>query len=228
MKRTSTQNLSAMMDGELARDELQDLVHDLATDDGLKDRWENYHLIGDTLRKNLPPYILPDLSDRISKALQNEPVHFPRRQEQEGQSSAVPRRRAAFGFALAASVTALAVVGMLQFNGPAQVPGQGPVAVAANDMQQTAPQTQQQVAVAPAAAEEEKAAMPVVYASVALADVSEEAPAGVAYESDPGVDYPGEPADLYDYLVNYQRYAQTVSLQSGFHPAIQLVGYTPQ
>lgn len=225
MKRTSTQNLSAMMDGELARDELQDLVHDLATDDGLKDRWENYHLIGDTLRKNLPPYILPDLSDRISEALQNEPVHFPRRQEREDQSSAVSRRRAAFGFALAASVTALAVVGMLQFNGPVQAPGQGPVAVAANDMQQTGSQQVQQAAARPAA--EERTAAPVVYASVALADASG-APTRTAYETDPGVDYPGEPADLYDYLVNYQRYAQTVSLQSGFHPAIQLVGYTPQ
>ncbi len=219
MKRTSMQNLSSMMDEELAREDLPDLVRRLGRDDELQACWENYHLIGDALRKNLPPFILPDLHQRISTAIQNEPAYFLPQQASAAENVPVPRRRAAWGFALAASVTALAMVGMMQFNGTTGMATQAPVAVASNEAARVAQPAERPEPV--------QASTPVVHASVTLAD-AQSAAVTPYQEADAGVDYPGEAADLYDYLVNYQRYAQTVSVQSGFHPAIQLVGYTPQ
>lgn len=221
MKRTSMQNLSSMMDEELAREDLPALVRQLGRDDELQACWENYHLIGDALRKNLPPFILPDLQQRISTAIQNEPAYFLPQQTSATATETVPvpRRRAAWGFALAASVTALAMVGMMQFNGTAEMATQAPVAVASNEAARVALPADHPAPV--------QASTPVVHASVTLAD-AQSAAVTPYQKADAGVDYPGEAADLYDYLVNYQRYTQTVSVQSGFHPAIQLVGYTPQ
>ena len=222
MTRRSAQDVSMMMDNELTGDELHEFVQHLRNDEQLKSSWEHYHLIGDALRKNLPPFVLPDLSNRISAALQNEPAYFLPQQKQDGDAreARVPRRRAAVSFALAASVTALAVVGVMQLNGgdASQAPGMQPMTVAARDAGpvETAP------AVAEAVSGGAKAHAPVVYASVTSG--ANAAP----YGGEAGVDYPGEAADLYDYLVNYQKYAQTVSLQGGFYPTVQLVGYSPQ
>lgn len=216
MTRRSAQDVSMMMDNELERDEIHDLVQHLRNDEQLKSCWEAYHLIGDTLRKNLPPFVLPDLTSRVSAAIQNEPSYF--LPQQAAQSESVPRHRAAWSFALAASVTALAVVGMMQFNRPVSAPLQQSLAVATLD--------------APHSAQVEKK-IPAVVHPVVYASVTTEADGGsrlinTAYDNEAGVDYPGEAADLYDYLVNYQKYAQTVSLQGGFYPAVQLVGYSPQ
>jgi len=221
MTRRSAQDVSMMMDNELERDEIHDLVQHLRNDEQLKSRWEAYHLIGDTLRKELPPFVLPNITSRISAAIQNEPSYF--LPQQTAQSESVPQHRAAWSFALAASVTALAVVGMMQFNQPVSTPLQQSLAVARLDaprpveVEKTIPSVVQQRA-------------PVVYASVTTAatDAASRLTNDTAYDNAAGVDYPGEAADLYDYLVNYQKYAQTVSLQGGFYPAVQLVGYSPQ
>ncbi|MFQ5488587.1 MAG: hypothetical protein ACE5ET_09130, partial [Gammaproteobacteria bacterium] len=140
--------------------------------------------------------------------------------QQAAPSETAPRRRSAWNFALAASVTALAVVGMMQFNQP--VSTSQSLAVAALD----APRAAQATTPAPTVAEQQA---PIVYASVTTSgDVASSRLISDMASNEAGVDYPGEAADLYDYLVNYQKYAQTVSLQGGFSPAVQLVGYSPQ
>ncbi|MFQ5487728.1 MAG: sigma-E factor negative regulatory protein, partial [Gammaproteobacteria bacterium] len=82
-----------MMDNELERDEIHDLVEHLRDDEQLKSCWQAYHLIGDTLRNNLPPFVFPDLTSRISAAIQNEPSYcLP---QQAAPSETAPRRRSA-------------------------------------------------------------------------------------------------------------------------------------
>ncbi len=267
-----------LVDDELGQGEIQELLRHLKRDDHLKSCWENYHLIGDALRKNLPPYILPDLTDRISAAIQNEPTYFlpqhPHDSAAQPSTSPGPvfdtdsdtgagkdiapaqgraprnssrnSSRAFGGFALAASITALAVVGVMKVMEQGNAPvAQAPVTIASVSDTPSAALSSKLEAPSPAHVQAlhehkrdevaEQASQAMVATVVAQKSgkataASDPAPvivATVAAEAETGVNYPVEAADLYDYLVNYQRYARTVSLQNGFSPAIQLVGYSP-
>ncbi|HEX4911485.1 MAG TPA: sigma-E factor negative regulatory protein [Permianibacter sp.] len=92
--------LSCFMDGEIpAKAELDSLSQDAAA----RAVWGRYHLIRDAVQNELPEHYC-DLSDRISAALADEPTVL------------APRPRAmttwqkAVGFAVAASVFAVAIV----------------------------------------------------------------------------------------------------------------------
>ena len=92
--------LSCFMDGEIpAKAELDSLSQDAAA----RTVWGRYHLIRDAVQNELPDHYC-DLSDRISAALADEPTVL------------APRPRAmttwqkAVGFAVAASVFAVAIV----------------------------------------------------------------------------------------------------------------------
>ncbi len=249
-KRTAcefSQQVSLLVDGELQEMDRECVVEAMKRDVTLQHRWQNYHLIGDALRKDLPPFHFPQLSDRISAALQNEPTYFLPQTPSVPASNDSRRKilaRRWQGWALAASLTAVAVVGILQVAPPtgssadSPVVSQGPalsialqekidldggggskgtVAHAGSDLKQVV--VAQQAPRDPAADPQEAAAEPVVYAAVAVAEETEGL---VTAARDVAA------SDLYDYLLNYQRYARTVSLENGFDPTIQLVGYTPQ
>ncbi len=66
------ERLSALMDGELDRDQETLMLGQLKTDDDFQEIWNNYHLIGEVLRHQE----LPDarIGQRISVALANEPT----------------------------------------------------------------------------------------------------------------------------------------------------------
>ncbi|HFD92420.1 MAG TPA: hypothetical protein ENJ22_03955 [Gammaproteobacteria bacterium] len=225
---TTKEQVSAFMDSEMDPQEMDRLIERMRDDSRLKDSWHDYHLIGDALRRQLPDHISTDLHTRISAAIQNEPTHFLPRQATH-KKSATSHRKEALGFALAASVTAIAVVGVMQVNGPEQGIAQ-PVTVAALERSETA-QTSAVGTVASVAQDQQVAARPdreVVYASVTTEPGRIHARVAVHKQmDDAGMDYPQEAADLYDYLVNYNEYARTRSLQGEMYPAIQLVGYTP-
>jgi len=69
-------------------------------------RWERYHLIGDALKRNLPPVIDSQLASRVMAELENEPtVLAPPR-----TSSSIGKQIA--GLAVAASVATIAVLGV--------------------------------------------------------------------------------------------------------------------
>ena len=69
--------------------------------------WGRYHLISDALQNNLPSHMDPHLADRISRSLQHEPTLL---------IPEIPGRRALLrplaGLAVAASVAAMAIVGI--------------------------------------------------------------------------------------------------------------------
>jgi len=108
-----SQQVSLLMDGELQERDRDRVLEAMERDVTLQHRWQNYHLIGDALRKDLPPFHLPQLSDRISAALQNEPTYFlPQTASSATRARNVGVRRWR-NWALAASLTAVTVVGVL-------------------------------------------------------------------------------------------------------------------
>ena len=98
------EKLSAMMDDALEHDECERCVRQLREDGELRDAWDVYHLIGDTLRGHTAPQI----AEQVRARLAAEPtVLAPRRRER-------PRSRLAwYPLAAAASVAAVALVGWL-------------------------------------------------------------------------------------------------------------------
>ena len=123
------QQLSALVDGELAPDEARFLLRRLEHDADLCGRFERWQLCGDVLRGQVRRAAAPDLGARIAAAIAAAPAAMP---------AAVPpqaavRRRQAWtrwggGAALAASVAAVA---MFVGRPLATDPSHGPAPVAA-------------------------------------------------------------------------------------------------
>ncbi len=219
MQTIKEEQVSALMDGEMSQQEMDRMIQNMRDNPYLKDCWDRYHLIGDTLRRRLPDFISTDIHSKISAAIQNEPTHFLPRSTK--QKSSTGHKKQALGFALAASVTAIAVVGVMQIDESAQGIAQ-PATVAAVDRSETV-----QVAVSDTI-QSARREREVVYASVTTDPGMVHASVALYnHTEDARMDYPQEAANLYDYLVNYNEYARTRSLQGEMYPAIQLVGYTP-
>jgi sigma-E factor negative regulatory protein RseA len=106
--------LSALMDGELSEAETALMLREMAGQPDTASRWERYHMIGDALRSNLPPYLCLDLRARVGTELTKEPTVL--------SPGALPRRRLptglrqAAGVAIAASVAVVAVLGARVIN----------------------------------------------------------------------------------------------------------------
>ena len=124
----TAEQLSALIDGEGEVREWELALRRLGNDAELKNRWERYHLIGEALKNNLPDTLDPGFADRIRQAIDTEgqPVTAPR----TGIKAAmVSWYKPITGFALAASVATLALLGLnLTDSGIAPSPGPGPIA----------------------------------------------------------------------------------------------------
>lgn len=103
------EQVSALVDGEIAGSEIDGAIGTLLSDPTLRERWSRYHLVSDALRNNLPDNPYRSVADRVRQALEDEPAIL------------VPRRRRvhmpvfvrqAAGLAIAASVTAAAILGV--------------------------------------------------------------------------------------------------------------------
>ncbi len=104
------ERISALMDGELDDEAAALVIKNLPGDDEYRQRWSEYHLIGDALRKN--GHLDTDVSARVMEALLEEPVVL------------APRRVRARPLlqnmlALAASVAGVAVVSTVLWQGRA-------------------------------------------------------------------------------------------------------------
>ncbi len=102
MSDSLNEQVSACVDGENDATETALLLRRLSQDDGLRSRWARYHLISDALKNNLPEHPSLSLADRIHQAVAQETT--PQR-----AFSAARLLKPAAGFAIAASVAALAV-----------------------------------------------------------------------------------------------------------------------
>ncbi|MEO6021692.1 MAG: sigma-E factor negative regulatory protein [Burkholderiales bacterium] len=102
-----TQEISALMDGELSKTETERTIKALRDDESLGSAWRGYHLIGDALRAE--HYERPGLESRILTRLQQEPtVLAPRRLV---PTQILPR----IALVAAASIATISVVAWLAF-----------------------------------------------------------------------------------------------------------------
>lgn len=99
-----SEQLSALMDGELTPDEMAHQIGALKNDNDLRQTWAAYHVLGDALRKS--PQLSVDFSAKLARQLAEEPtVLAPHRKPQ----TSTPR----YAMPLAASVAAVSLVGVL-------------------------------------------------------------------------------------------------------------------
>lgn len=99
-----SEQLSALMDGELAPDEMARQIKALKNDSEQRQTWVAYHVLGDALRKS--PQLSIDISAKLARQLAEEPtVLAPQRKLRPGS--------ARYAMPLAASVAAVSVVGVL-------------------------------------------------------------------------------------------------------------------
>ena len=95
--------ISALMDGELDDAEAQRQIGRLKVDEQSRERWDEFHLIGDALRRE--PLLSSGFAESFSKRLADEPtVLAPRRITRKA------RRVTTYALSAAASVSAAALV----------------------------------------------------------------------------------------------------------------------
>lgn len=111
------EKISALMDGEMEEHEIASSFRELQGDPDQRQTWERYHMIGDALRKNLPKHIDSSFASRISQAIaaETQPSSSVVEFKPKPKVSAPPRvavSKPLAGFALAASVAAVAYLGV--------------------------------------------------------------------------------------------------------------------
>jgi sigma-E factor negative regulatory protein RseA len=110
------EKLSAVVDGELLDDTL---LGGLKNNPELSAKWQSYHLIRDTLRKELPPQVDFDISARVMAALADEPaILAPQKTWRDLPlvGNVIPLVRQGGQFAIAASVAVAMILGVQQLN----------------------------------------------------------------------------------------------------------------
>jgi sigma-E factor negative regulatory protein RseA len=105
------ETLSAFVDGELEEHAARKLLDDESGSAELRETWARYHLIGDVIGQRLPDTYGQAFLKRLELARESEspPVAIPISRRRPFVS------RPALGFALAASVAVLAILGIRQF-----------------------------------------------------------------------------------------------------------------
>ncbi len=117
MSVTKTEHLSAVLDGEAGEFEQRRILDELAKDDALKTSLSCYALIGETMRDEqqcsiVDSSFLQGIHDKIDA----EPEYSQIQIEQKKVSNGSPVwTRPVVGFAMAASVAALSVIGVQSY-----------------------------------------------------------------------------------------------------------------
>jgi len=126
-----SEKVSSFIDGELDSQHCETLINSLCKDQDLKSCLERYQLISDTMRNQLPNGIKRDFVHCVMSAIESEPTILAPSSSLPDRSVFTPSIRKKFaGFAIAASVATLAVIGVQLQNkeNPQQVatmPGAG-------------------------------------------------------------------------------------------------------
>lgn len=204
--------ISRLMDGELDGPERERLIQELKTDTQSRHRLERYQLISDTIKQHLPDIYRHDLSQRVSRAVAAEESY-----------QMVPRKEPSqitwrvTGFALAASLAAVAVIGV-QWSQPEQsLLGPQHQASAPADMLPPGQAVSQRVAAG------RMNDIRLVAEGETVAPAGRSAP--VAGAGQVGADPVAGRARLTEYLINHNEYASAISVREGLMPHVRVVGY---
>lgn len=136
-----SEQISALADGELPDAEQELLLRRLAAEPALRQEWQRIHLMRDALHNELPAQLSPSLAERVMAAIEHEPAPVA---EPAWRSAARRLGKPLAGLAVAASVAALAIIGLEQTFGPGSEPSAPAPQVASLDPTQApAPQAQE-------------------------------------------------------------------------------------
>jgi sigma-E factor negative regulatory protein RseA len=113
-----TQEISALMDGELETQEAGQAIRTCCTNAEAAEQWKQYHLIGEVLRGGVPHPTRT--AQRVHDALANEPAIIAR------PKRVIDTTVGRVALAAAASVATIGVVGWIGSQG-GQLPGSAPV-----------------------------------------------------------------------------------------------------
>lgn len=111
MSMKKIEEISALIDGEFDYVS-QDAIDRLREDASLRQTWARYHLIRDCLKGHLPEHVSMEMGDRIRCALEAEPpILAPERTVRKFLKPMA-------GFAIAASVAVMVILGIQNSNTP--------------------------------------------------------------------------------------------------------------
>ena len=146
MNEQKREQLSALVDDELSH-ETSSAINTLLEDNEAKETWSRYHLIGDSMRGHLPERI-EDIADNVSQAIASQPtILAPQKESPTRKSPGL--MKPVMGFAIAASVAAVAIFNVQQSN---QSPVRGQQVIAQSSIATITPS----LAVTPQLATQEK------------------------------------------------------------------------
>lgn len=106
------ESVSALVDGEHPHEDVAGVIGELTSDEQLRAQWASHHLIGDAIRAALPRQVTTGLARQVRQLVDAEPVQLPTRQRRNRVL------RPVVGFALAASVATLAIIGVRSIERP--------------------------------------------------------------------------------------------------------------
>ena len=106
------EKLSALLDGELKPGEIDQTVKHVASESHMCEIWGRYHLIRDAMRGQLGDLAAQNLAEKISARLHNEPSILAPRHRRSVRSGVT---KLLTGMAVAASVAAVAIIGVRSF-----------------------------------------------------------------------------------------------------------------
>ncbi|WP_303904980.1 sigma-E factor negative regulatory protein [Thiohalomonas denitrificans] len=113
MQESASERISALADGELDKPGVRRALEELRGREQLE-AWERYHLISDTLRGHLPSPYPKGMADRVRSQIDQESAFNLR--PRPGFRPIGNYWRQATGMAIAASVTAAAILGVQTLN----------------------------------------------------------------------------------------------------------------
>ncbi|MBI4005319.1 MAG: sigma-E factor negative regulatory protein [Gammaproteobacteria bacterium] len=122
MNENYREQISALMDGEL-ENMSPSILKRLSDNHEHRQIWCRYHLIGESLRGNLPRHIDQKLADRVGEAIKNEPNNLAPR------FTVIRFIKPVMGFAIAASVAVVAILGVRQTGTSPSITPTQPIAV---------------------------------------------------------------------------------------------------
>jgi len=129
MNREIREQMSALLDSELAPHEMTGTLKQLSADDTLRQTWDRYHLIGDVMRgEGVRPSAL-GVADAVRERLAQEPAILAMPKPAVAAASERPWLRPLAGAAIAASVAVLAILTVPKFTEQG-LPEQQPIQVA--------------------------------------------------------------------------------------------------
>ncbi len=109
------EQISALLDGELPQQDMNQTVERLSEQKQLRDTWDRYHLISDVIRGDAGERASPSLADRVRTQVESEPAILAAPKPANTTPAWV---RPFAGTALAASVAILAVMAAPQLLNP--------------------------------------------------------------------------------------------------------------